>query len=73
MARNGPVAKPFHKDSIYYVRRRVPQDLVTIVGKQLYLKSFGTGVAAEAAHLFPAANAVAQPVLGAEQGLRLDD
>ena len=54
MARNGRVAKPFHKDGIYYVRRRVPQDLVTVVGKQLYLKSLGTSVAAEAAHCFPA-------------------
>jgi len=57
MARNGRVAKPFYKDGIFYVRRRVPQDLVPVVGRQLYLKSLGTSIAAEAAHLFPAANA----------------
>lgn len=59
MARNARVAKPFYKDGIFYVRRRVPQDLVAVVGKQLYLKSLGTGVAAEAAQRFPAANAAA--------------
>jgi len=57
MAKNGRVAKPFLKDGLFYVRRRVPQDLLGIFGKTHYLKSIGTGVAAEAAHLFPAANA----------------
>ncbi len=57
MARNGRVAKPFLKDGLFYVRRRVPQDLLGIFGKTHYLKSLETGVAAEAAHLFPAANA----------------
>lgn len=57
MARNGRVAKPFAKDGLFYVRRRVPQDLIEVIGKTHYLKSLGTGSASKAAECFPAANA----------------
>ncbi len=51
------MATPFQKNGLFYVRRRVPQDLLGLVGRTHYLKSLGTGVAADAAQLFPAANA----------------
>ncbi len=51
------MAKPFLKDGLFYVRRRVPKDLIGVVGQTHYLKSLKTGVASEAAERFPAANA----------------
>ena len=60
MARNGRVAKPFLKDGLFYVRRRVPKELVAVVGRTHYLKSLETGAAAEAAKRFPAATAAVE-------------
>ncbi len=57
MARNGRVAKPFLKDGLFYVRRRVPKELVAVVGRTHYLKALETGAAAEAGNRFPAATA----------------